>query len=245
MLYTAEQIYEKLVDDYKIKEVNGFIRFNLGPHEIIVITKDVVGSIIENWVKDWMKANDIDFEPNPNTQEKPDIYIYPADKTQGLLEIKAFDYTKSPNFDIADFKAFAKELLRRPYLIDTKALIFGYTMNIETGEVIVKDLWLMNIWELSRPSKRWPINVQYKNGIISKIRPATWYSYSKKLSFKAFKKATDFLAAFEETLFRYPDTHTLAVDWKKKYKKAYKEHYNTSIDFPRWDDIKEDYGFKD
>lgn len=243
MILTAQEIYEKLSREYHIRDVTGFIRFNLGPHEMIVTTKDVVGNIIENWVKDWMEANDIEYEPNPNTQTKPDIYINPGDHTTGLLEIKAFDYSAAPNFDIADFKGLAKELLKRPYLLDVDALIFGYKMDINTGEVVVKDVWLRKLWELSRPSDKWPINVQYKNQIITKVRPATWYSSSGRCKYRTFETKEHFLSAFEETLYTYQDTHSMASDWKRRYQTAYSNHYGNSIHFPRWDEIKADYGF--
>lgn len=243
MVLTAQQIYNTLSTNYNIRNVNGFIRFNLGPHQMVVTTRDVVGNIIENWVKDWMKANNIDFEPNPNTQTKPDIYLIPRNRTEGLLEIKAFDYSASANFDIADFKGLAIELLVRPYLLNMDALIFGYIMNPTTGEVVVKDMWLKKIWEISCPSERWPIKVQFKNQIISKIRPATWYSLSNKTKYKCFGSLTDFLAAFEETLFRYPDTHAMASTWKYSFQSAFYTQYKRLIDFPRWDDIKANYGF--
>lgn len=243
MILTAEQIYRKLSDEYRIRDVNGTIRFNLGTHEMVVMSKDVVGNIIESWVKDWLNANNIEYEANPNTQTKPDIYITPGSHTVGLLEIKAFDYDASPNFDIGDFKGLAKELLIRPFLLDTDALIFGYRMNTDTGEVIIHDLWLKKLWEISRPSRQWPINVQYKNQIISKVRPATWYSTSGRCKYRTFDSKEDFLSAFEETLYRYRDTHTMASDWKQRFQDAYRAHYGFDVVFPRWDDIKRNYGF--
>ena len=43
---TAKQIYAKLVDEDKILEVAGQIRFYLGDVDIVVRQKDVVGNII-------------------------------------------------------------------------------------------------------------------------------------------------------------------------------------------------------
>ena len=243
MILTSQELYNRLSDEYKLRDVNGFIVFNLGSHKMTVTTKDVVGNIIENWVKDWMLFNDVEFEPNPNTQTKPDIYINPKDHTQGLLEIKAFDYSASANFDIADFKGFAKELLVRPYLIEIESLIFGYTMNSVSGEVLIRDMWLKKLWEISSPSEKWPLKVQYKNQVISKIRPALWYSQDSRRKYRTFDTREDFLAAFEETLYRYQDTHSMASDWKGKYQKAYMKHYGREINFPRWDDVKPRYGF--
>lgn len=243
MILTAEELYNKLLNEYDIKSVNGYIKFNLGQHEMIVNTKDVVGNIIENWVKDWMFDNDIEFESNPNTQTKPDVYLIPDDHSKGLLEIKAFDYTKSANFDIADFKGFANEVIQRPFLIDLDALIFGYKMDSNTGKVNIEDIWLKKIWEISCPSDRFPIKVQCKRDVISKIRPATWYSSTGRTKYKTFQSREDFLAAFEETLYQYHDTHSMASDWKKRFLDAYYIRYGERMDFPRWNDIKVKYGF--
>lgn len=45
MKLTAQEIYNKLLNEDKIKTVNGQIRFHLGGVSIIVKKKDVVGNI--------------------------------------------------------------------------------------------------------------------------------------------------------------------------------------------------------
>ena len=85
----------------------------------------------------------------------------------------------------------------------------------------------------------WPITVQYKNNILQKMRPGTWYRNSGK--FKILECKEDYLAAFEETVFQNPETRTLAAQWKNQFCRSYKNHYGTDIDFPRWNDIKSKY----
>ena len=238
-LITAQEIYDKLMNEDRITDLNGYIKFNLGDYVMTVKSKDVVGSILEGWLKTWLDAHNAYYLANPSTQKKPDIFLIPDNTKDGLLEIKAFDRTKSPNFDLGDFKGFATEVISKPYLLDIDTLIFGYNMNEQTGEVIVKNLWLRKIWALSRPMDTWPINVQYKNRIISKMRPATWYS--ERSQFRTFDTKEDFLSAFEETLYRYADTHSMASDWKFRFQRSYRNHYGTDINIPRWDDIKERY----
>lgn len=63
---------------------------------------------------------------------------------------------------------------------------------------------------------RWALNVQYKNRVIHKIRPATWYSKNKR--YPLFESLEHYLSAIEETLFRYPDTHGIVVGWKKRWR---------------------------
>lgn len=235
---TAEQVYDRLINVDKIKTVEGQIRFFLGDVSIIVRQKDVVGNIIQEWLEGWLRKNKIAFAPNTNTQMPPDIFLNPDNHTEDLLEVKAFNYAASPGFDIADFRAYASEILENPYMLHTKYLIFGYSMSDE-GIVTIKDLWLKNVWEICRSMDGWALNVQYKNKVIHKIRPAKWFGSRSK--FPMFTSLEDYLSAIEETLFSYPDTHELSKGWRKKFIAAYKSFYGKTITIPRWDDLADTY----
>ena len=177
--------------------------------------------------------------PNPNTQMPPDIFLNPDDMTSGWLEVKAFNRRSNPGFDIADFKAFVNELIEKPYHLDTDYLIFGYVIDEETGDVVIRDLWLKKIWQITKSMSTWPLTVQYKNNILHKIRPGSWFS--DRTAVKVFESAEDFLAAFEETIYQNVETRQSASQWKNRFRKSYKAHYGKDIDFPRWDDIKQKY----
>ena len=86
----------------------------------------------------------------------------------------------------------------------------------------------------------WPITVQYKNGILQKMRPGNWYT--TRGNAQVFESMTDYLSAFEETVYQNPETRTQGAQWKNRFKRSYKNHYGVDIDFPKWDDIKGRYG---
>ena len=236
--YTPEQVYDRLLNVDKIKSVEGQIRFYLGDVDIIVRQKDVVGNIIQEWVEGWLRRNNIAFAPNDNTQMPPDIFLNPDDRTTDLLEVKAFNYSASPGFDIADFRAYAREIVQNPYMLHTKYLIFGYSMNSQ-GIVTIRELWLKSVWEICRSMEGWPLNVQYKNGVIHKIRPAKWFGNRSK--FPMFSSLEHYLSAIEETLFSYPDTHELSKGWRKKISDSYKSFYGKAVSIPRWEELAEIY----
>lgn len=48
----------------------------------------------------------------------------------------------------------------KPYHFDTDFLIFGYAMDEQTCDVVIKDLWLKKIWEITKTMDNWPITVQ-------------------------------------------------------------------------------------
>ena len=137
MRLTAQEIFDKLVNDDKILTKKGRITFSLGEIDIIVRQKDVVGNIMQEWMEGWFRKNDIEFAPNDNTQMPPDFYLNPQNKKLDLLEIKAFYYKRGPGFDIADFRMYEKEIAQKPWMLDVSYLIFGYDMT-EDGIVTIK-----------------------------------------------------------------------------------------------------------
>lgn len=142
-------------------------------------------------------------------------------------------------FDIADFKAFTKELIERPQHLYTDFIIFGYTMDEATGDVVIKRVWLKKMWEIVRPMDGWPITLQYKNKQVHKIRPGNWNS--KKSKFKLFATAEDFLAAFEQTVWQNPDTKDRYGTWRNSFLKSYQKHFGRTITIPKWEDIEKLY----
>lgn len=239
MRLTAEQVKDRLINEDKILSVAGQIKFHLGNVDIVVKQKDVVGNIMQEWLEGWLVKNNVDFAVSTNTQMPPDFYLNPDDKTVDLLEVKAFNYDATPGFDIADFKAFEEEIIAKPFMLHVKYLIFGYRMS-SSGDVTIKKIWLKSIWEICRPSDKWPLNLQVKKNVVHKIRPAKWYS-SARTRFSCFENLEDFLAAVEEVVYKNQDTRDQANSWKDKMIASYVAQYNEELDIPRWYTIKGKY----
>lgn len=242
MQLTSQEIYNKLVNEDQILKLQGQIRFFLGDISIVVRQKDVVGNIIQEWLQGWMDKRNIEYAPSENTQMPPDFFLNPNDKTKDLLEVKAFNRSASPGFDIADFRMYEEEIIDKPYMLDVDYLIFAYDMS-ETGIVTIKDLWIKKVWQITRRMEKWPVNLQVKQNVVHKIRPGVWYS-TKKGNYPMFRSLEDFIAAIEETVYQNPKTHDSASMWKKKFLESYKNFYGISLKIPRWDDIADDYATK-
>ena len=114
---------------------------------------------MQEWLQGWLDERGIEYAPSENTQMPPDFFLNPDDRTKNLLEVKAFNRSAGPGFDIADFKAYIREIVEHPYMLHAQYLIFGYKMSNE-GVVTIADLWIKNVWEITRSSKEWAINVQ-------------------------------------------------------------------------------------
>lgn len=239
MRLTAQQVYDKLINEDKVLELEGQIKFYFGDVDIIVKQKDVVGNIIQEWLQGWLDKRGIEYAPSENTQMPPDFFLNPDDLTKDLLEVKAFNRSASPGFDIADFRMYEEEIIDKPYMLNVDYLIFGYDMS-EDGIVTIKDLWIKKVWEITRRMDNWALNLQVKQGVVHKIRPGVWYS-KKVGNFPMFSCLEDFISAVEETVYQNPKTHDSASTWKRKFLASYEKFYGLKLSIPRWDEIADNY----
>ncbi len=242
MKVNALKVFEKLLDEDKLLEIEGQIKFFLGDVDIIVKQKDVVGNIIQEWLQGWMDKRGIEYALNDNTQMPPDFFLNPENKTEDLLEVKAFNRSASPGFDIADFRMYEEEIIEKPYMLNVDYLIFGYDMS-DDGIVTIKDVWLKKVWEITRRMDGWAVNLQVKQGVVHKIRPGVWYS-DRPGNIPMFKCMEDFIAAIEETVYQNPKTHESAANWKKSFIDSYRKFYGVQLNIPRWQDIASKYDVK-
>lgn len=239
MRLTAQEVYDKLINEDKILELQGQIKFFFGDVDIIVKQKDVIGNIIQEWLQGWFDKRGIEYAPSENTQMPPDFFLNPDDRTKGLLEVKAFNRNASPGFDIADFRMYEEEIVDKPYMLNVDYLIFGYDMS-EDGVVVVKDLWLKKVWEITRSMKEWPINLQVKQNVVHKIRPGVWYS-NKTSNFPMFSCLEHFVSAIEETVYQNPKTREISSTWKRTFLQSYESFYGVKLNIPRWYEIEQIY----
>lgn len=239
MKKTPQEVYELLIDDESILSLEGQIKYEMGGIDIIVKQRDVVGNILQEWLQGWLNNKGIEYALNSNTQMPPDFFLDPDNLQCNLLEVKAFNRISSPGFDIADFRMYQEEIIQKPYMLDVDYLIFGYVMDEKTGKVLIKDLWLKKVWEITRKMAGWPLNLQVKNNVVHKIRPAAFYSDNSR--YPIFRSKEDFLSAIEETVYQNPKTHNESGSWKAKFIQSYEEYYNCTIDIPRWSEISDKY----
>lgn len=225
MKITAEQLYEKLTKEGGIIGKKGVINFTLNDLSIAVETKDTIGNLLQEWLKAWMRKENIEFEENTNSQTFPDFYLNKENKTTNLLEVKSFDFERGPGFDLANFDSYCNSLLDKAYRLDSNYLIFAYKM--KGSEITIENVWLKKIWELACPSGTYPIKVQEKKNIIYNIRPGTWYS--TKSTYKSFASKEDFLSALNETRYQYPMTRVINGHWLREVIKNYKAYTGESL----------------
>lgn len=231
----TDTLYKTLQKEFGFEGSTGSIKFNLNDFHITVEQNNVVGNILEEWLDKWMTSKNIVHIHNEK-QASPDFWLNPNNLEEDWLEVKSF--TGSPNFDIAAFRSFINLVIEKPWKLHSKHLLIKYKS--EHGVVTIEEFWMKNLWEICSTSSVWPIKVQYKNKVIVNIRPSTWYSENS--DYPSFESLEDFLAALEETIYRYHDTRSsIAEHWSERLCKSYKAHYGRELSIPRWNDIKSKY----
>ncbi|MDR1033944.1 MAG: NgoBV family restriction endonuclease [Bifidobacteriaceae bacterium] len=212
---SAQKLYDKLQKRH-IVGATGKISIELLNVMCNVSDKSAVGNLLQEWLGAWMSENKIYYRTNPNTQEFPDFYLGKSDASD-LLEIKTFDFTKTPNFDIANFDAYVRSVMTKSYRFDADYLIFGYTLT-ENG-LKIENIWLKKIWEITCPSKQYALRVQVKQGKIMNIRPYNFKTASQ--GFQPFATRYDFIDAIKQTLANYPLQTVTDQEWHQAVQANY------------------------
>lgn len=228
MQLTAHDVYNKLINDTKIIGEVGYITFSLKGYDILIQGRDTVGNLIQEWFKEWLKNEDIEFTEPTNTQDFPDFNLTGYPPQDSLLEVKSFDWDRSPNFDVAAFPAYRRSLVHSPHRLDSNYLIFGYSMVAHNIEI--KDVWIKKVWEITGPSGKWPLKCNVKQGDLFNIRPVKWFKRAGKRDRDprqpVFKTPLEFVTAFDGNqrmwgkTARDPLTNTWLNDIKNGYAAA-------------------------
>ncbi len=214
----AKQLYD-LLKQKGLIGAEGKIKLELLNLEVNISQKSAVGTLLQEWLSEWMTLNGIEAREDTNSQVFPDFYLGSTDEND-LLEVKAFDYTKSPNFDVAAFDAYVDSLRTKAYRLDADYLIFGYTLN--NGTIIINDIWLKKIWEITCGSAEYAIRTNVKRQMIYNIRPYNFKSMSS--GHQPFNTKTKFLKAIRDTIEKYRNDSDRADEWLKEVESSYQEY---------------------
>lgn len=206
--------------------IYGNITFNLAGISVIINTTDTVGITLQAWLKQFFINNDIYFSEPQNTQEFPDFFLNPHQPYQHMLEVKAFNYDRTPAFDIANFESYCDSVKEKVFRLDADYLIFGYLMD-SSGNITIKKIWLKKIWEIAGDSARYPLKTQIKRNMIYNIRPNTAFKSEQKVPFNS---KDEFLFAIYQTLISYKGK-SFADEWKNTLSINYSRYYGTNLSF--------------
>lgn len=222
---TSQELFNKLLAA-KLDKYTGEIIFHMAGVKVKINTTDTVGMNLQAWLKQYFIENDIFFSEPHNTQEFPDFYLDDIEPEKHMLEIKAFNYSATPAFDIANFESYCSSVKTKPFRLDADYLIFGYEMS-DKGDITIKKMWLKKIWEIAGDSKQYPLKTQVKRGMIYNIRPNSNFKFDGK---GPFKSKEEFLNATYLTLASYK-SKDFAEDWKRTLAVNFAKYYGHCLQF--------------
>lgn len=224
-IITATELYNELIQ-LQLEKYTGKMTFEMAGLSVHIITTDIVGYILQSWLKQYLISKDIFFIEPANTQSFPDFFLNDIHPENSMLEIKSFHYSELPGFDIANFESYCNALHSQIYILDADYLIFGYNMN-KNGSISISKIWLQKIWEIAGISKQYALKTQIKRGMIYNIRPNSNFKFDKP---SPFQSREDFLKAIYETLKKYKN-EDIANEWKKKLAIEYEQYYHKKLLF--------------
>ncbi|MDR2457406.1 MAG: NgoBV family restriction endonuclease [Clostridiales Family XIII bacterium] len=214
----AQQLYDGL-NRHHIVGSAGKISVELLNVKCDLNDKSAVGNLLQEWLGAWMVNKNIYHRTNPNTQEFPDFFLSTSN-TSNLLEVKTFDFSKAPNFDIANFDAYVRSVMTKSYRLDADYLILGYILT--NSRLKIENIWLKKIWEITCSSKKYALKSQVKQEKIVNIRPYNFKTMSQ--GFQPFATRLDFINAVKQTLEQYQMRTVSANDWLS----AVQTNYNSA-----------------
>ena len=198
----------------------GMITFDMANVTTKITATDTVGMTLQSWLKEYFIKNNIYFREPPNTQEFPDFFLDESNFNH-MLEVKSFNYNRSPAFDIANFDSYCDSVKDAPYRLYADYLVFGYEMN-KDAKIYIRDIWLKKIWEIAGTSKRFKLKTQVKRDVIYNIRPSSDFKYYRE---SPFKNETEFIDALYHTIEKYKSSKE-ADEWLNDFKNSYFNYYN-------------------
>lgn len=225
---TAQQLYNNLLN-LNLNQASGTITFNMAGVSVEINTTDTVGITLQAWIKQLLINNNIYFNEPLNTQEFPDFFLDDINPFQNMLEIKAFNYSATPAFDIANFESYCSSIADRPYRLDADYLILGYTMS-NNGNIRIERIWLHKIWEIAGVSERYALKTQVKRDVIYNIRPNS--NFKNNIN-GPFSTKEEFLYAIYRTLRSYRGNDA-AISWYTRLAPNFNQYYGYELDFSMW-----------
>jgi hypothetical protein len=147
----------------------------LGDTKINFINCNAIGDIMEDIVYSITRDTLPELRKGP-PQKSPDF-------TMDGMEYELKTFYKTPAFDISNFNSFISQVSNPggfSKISKCKYIIYEYDIDTTTNSIIIKNLYIKNIWELPSYTTKHPLSIQVKRGVWYNMRPGTKRGFSDK-----------------------------------------------------------------
>ncbi len=187
----------------KLEGQHGTITINFANRSHVYSGNDVIGNCLQEWLPNWFQYLGVNIVPGEHTQAFPD-FVAVFNNISYDVEVKAWNCNNNPAFDLANFQSFLETTFDSPGKLDAYYFILGYKpMDDGFSEGFkVEKVYLKNIWEITAPTKKYPIGLQVKRNQPYAMRPT---SFNRNPD-KAFKSKEEFINAVKKAYDLFPST---------------------------------------
>lgn len=193
----------------------GELSFQLAGIFVQLENKDILGGVLQSWLKAWLDEKNFKLKPSAGSQAFPDFCL----ACGSYLELKTFNSDASPAFDIANFRSYCDSILVNPERLDSDYLIFGY--KVLNKKILIKQIWVHKVWEICGPSDTNIISLQIKRQQPYNIRPRGVNSWSRS---RTFSTRLEFVKKLHEALVKFSSPKgSLQGSWVQNICDAYKK----------------------
>lgn len=198
---SLQELYS--VTKTKLEGRTGQITINFAGRTHVYTGNDVIGNCLQEWLPNWFAFLGVTIEPGEGTQVFPD-FVAQFGTNRYDIEVKAWNINNAPAFDLANFHSFIESTYEHPEKINARYFILGYkplTDGFSQGFTVEK-VFLKQIWQITSPSRKYPINLQVKRDNPYAIRPCNFNHHTSK----TFTSKLDFLKAIRDAFILFPNT---------------------------------------
>ena len=198
---SLEQLFQLTKE--RLEGQHGTISITFANRSHVYSGNDVIGNCLQEWLPDWFQYLGVDIKKGEGSQKFPD-FVATFNGTEYAIEVKAWNITNAPAFDLANFNSFLDTTFEEPGKLNAYYFILGYrpeTDGFSQGFTVEK-VFLKNIWEITSSTKKYPVGLQVKRDQPYALRPYNFYKRPEK----SFDSKQEFIEAVAEAYEMFPNS---------------------------------------
>lgn len=198
---SLQELFE--ISREKLEGQHGSIAINFANRNHVYSGNDVIGNCLQEWLPSWFEFLGVIIKSGKGTQVFPD-FVAQFGTQKYDMEVKAWNINNSPAFDLANFQSFIETTYNAPGKLNAQYFILGYKPEDDgfSQGFMVQKVFLKHIWEITAPTRKYPIGLQVKRNMPYAMRPYNFNHYPEK----SFPSKFEFIKAVKDAFHLFPNS---------------------------------------